>query len=96
MTAIACAAELVHKAIKEIEGKHHHPAQPGTVPGAAATPPKAKEPAVHEPQGNSDAQLREALHILEATHKHLTSKHPKAAEKVASAIQELHTALGIK
>ncbi len=44
----------------------------------------------------SDAQLQEALQLLQASTAEINSKHPKAASNVAAAIQELNTALKIK
>ena len=95
----ARAAEEVHKAIRELEGNHHHKKVSGTAPVTApviAKPAKPKQHAMHEPQASSDAQLQEALQLLAASTTEINSKHPKAAANVAEAIQELNTALKIK
>jgi hypothetical protein len=93
----ARAAEEVHKAIKELEGKHHaKKAQAGVAPVVASKPAAPKEPAVHEAQANSDAQLRQAQTILQGVHGSLISRHHKAAPNVATAIAEINTALKIK
>lgn len=92
----ARAAAEVHKAIKKLVGTHH----PKTVkPGSATTAPVAppvKQPAVHEPQTTSDAQLRQAQAILQGVQAQLNARHPKVAANIKSAIVEINTALSIK
>ena len=52
---------------------------------------------MHEPQVESDAQLREAEKILKALDVDLLkSKHPKAMVHVQNALKELETALKIR
>jgi hypothetical protein len=96
----AKAAEEVHKAIEELAGHHHaKSAQPGsTSTGTVGVnrPAKTGEGHVHEPQGNSDAQLKQAQSILESVQGELSSRHPKAAANVQAAITEITTALSIK
>lgn len=97
----ARAAEEVHKAIRELEGKKHHPpkVQPGSTPVApvvTSRPPKLKQAPVHEAQVSSDIQLREALTIVLGAQAEVNSHHPKAAANVAAAIKEINTALKIK
>jgi hypothetical protein len=100
----AKAAEAVHRAIRELEGKHHgKKVQSGSVAGAAAgagavisKPAKVKQPAVHEAQANSDAQLHQAQAILQQVQTELNSHHPKAAAHTTEAITEITTALSIK
>lgn len=96
----AKAAEEVRKAIEELGGHHHaKPAQPGsTSPGTAGVnkPAKTGEGHAHEPQGNSDDQLKQAQTILESVQSELNSRHPKAAGNVQAAITEITTALSLK
>ncbi len=96
----AKAAEAVHKAIKELEGKHHgkkvQPGSAGAAAGVTIKPPKAKLPAIHEAQANSDAQLRQAQAILQEVQAELNSHHPKAAAHTAAAMTEINTALRLK
>jgi hypothetical protein len=93
----ARAAEEVHKAIRELESKHRpKKVVTGQSPVVTAKPVKVKQPAVHESQTTSDAQLRQALQLLESAAPEINSKHPKAASNVAAAIQELNTALKIR
>jgi len=86
----AKAAAEVHKAIKELEGKHagknHHSASTVKVK-------PAKEPAIHEPQATSDAQLQQAESILQGLQ---TKNYPKVTANVTAAITEINTALKIK
>ena len=95
----ARASEEVHKAIRELEGKHHaKKVVSGNVPSAAPVvkPAKHKEPAVHESQASSDEQLQQALQLLQSAQAEINSKHPKAAGNVTAAIREINTALKIK
>jgi hypothetical protein len=92
----AKAAEEVHKAIQELEGKPHPKKATTAVPPAVTGKPKAKTPPMHEAQATSDDQLRKAQTILEGVQPHLKTHHPKAAANVAAAIDELKTALSIK
>ena len=87
----AKAAAEVHKAIRELEGKHHSKKPHATV---AKTKP-AKEPAVHEPQATSDAQLQQAQAILQGVQSKMNS-YPKVTANVTAAITEISTALKIK
>jgi hypothetical protein len=92
----ARAAAEVHKAIKDLLGTHH-PKKAKS--GSATTPPvnpPAKQPAVHEPQATSDAQLRQAQTILQGVLAELNAHHPKAAANIDAAIVEINTALKIK
>ena len=83
----ARAAEEVHKAIRELEGKHHaKKVQTGRGPRCRHQAPKVKQPAIHEAQASSDAQLRQALTILQGVQAELNSRHPKAAANVTAAI----------
>jgi hypothetical protein len=90
----ARAAAEVHKAIRKLVGTHH----PKTVkPGSTApVAPPVKQPAVHEPQATSDAQLRQAQAILLGVQTQLKAHHPKAAANIKAAIVEINTALSIK
>jgi hypothetical protein len=92
----AKAAEELHKAIKTLEATvphHHHQAQP-------TAKPVVKEPAVHEPQAVSDAQLREARKVLKTVEAQLASStelhHQKALVDVAKAIEQIDIALKIR
>ncbi len=96
----ARAAEEVHKAIRELEGKHQAKrVQLGLAPAAHVVTnngQRVKQPAIHEPQANSDAQLHRAQAILQGVQTGLNSHHPKAAANVAAAITEITTALALK
>ena len=93
----AKAAEAVHKALKDL-GYHHKKAQSGTPPanGSVVSPKTthAGYAKMHEPQANSDAQLKLALQLLQGVQ--FNGKHPKAAGHVQHAIREIDTALAIK
>jgi len=93
----AKAAEEVHKALKDLGYRHKKPL-PGSplANGTAAPKTHSGQPAVHEPQANSDAQLRQAQEILQGVSKQLGSNHPKAAANVNAAIGEINTALSIR
>jgi hypothetical protein len=58
--------------------------------------PKVKQPAIHEAQASSDAQLRQAQAILQTVQSELNSHHPRAAGNVTAAIRDLNTALKLK
>jgi hypothetical protein len=93
----ARAAEELHKAIRELEGKHHANAvQPGIAPTVTSKPATPNSAAHHESQGNSDAQLRQALQLLQGTMPHLSGNHPKAATRVNAAIREIEISLKLK
>jgi hypothetical protein len=96
----ARAAEEVHKAIRDLEGKNHAPKiQTGstTTPASGtATPQKARRSGPREPQGTSDAQLNQALAVLKSVQTELNGHHPRAAANVAAAIGQINTALSIK
>jgi hypothetical protein len=65
----------------------------------AAVPPQtsnAGQPRKHEPQTASDAQLREALQLLQVALTQFNGKHPKATANVEAAIAEINTALAVK
>jgi hypothetical protein len=85
-----------------LEGKHHgKKVQPGSAAAAGtgavvSKPAKAKLPAVHEAQANSDAQLHQAQAILQQVQTELSTHHPKAAAHATEAITEITTALSIK
>ena len=81
----AKAAEAVHKALKDL-GCHHKKAKPGSTHSSHAK--------MHEPQANSDAQLKQALQLLQGVQ--FAGSHPKAAGHVQHAIREINTALAIK
>ncbi len=91
----ALAAKEVHKALAELG---HKKGQAGITPktaNAAAT--QTGRTAAHEPQATSDAQLRQALQILQSVVPHINStRHPKAATNVQAAIGQINTALSIK
>jgi hypothetical protein len=100
----AKAAEEVHKALVDL-GYHHHKkaASPTTVVNGTVAPSSGKaavhtsQPKMHEPQRASDAQLRQALQILQGSLTTLHSgKHPKAAANVNAAIAQINTALSLK
>ncbi len=96
----ARAAEEVHKAIRDLEGKHRstkvHTGTTITPPVVTTKPPHVKRPALREPQGTSDGQLRQALSILQTVQTELNGHHPKAAANVAAAVGQINTALSIK
>ena len=86
----AKAAAEVHKAIKELGGKHagkklHSASTAKVKPG--------KGTAVHEPQATSDSQLQQAQAILQGIP---TKSYPKVTANVTAAITEINTALKIK
>jgi hypothetical protein len=93
------AAEEVHRAIRELEGKH---SEKSTVAVSATTTPAVKKHAkVHEPkakeaQAMSDGQLSKALGILKTVQSQIPSSHPKAGTQVSDAIANLNMALSIK
>ncbi len=95
----AKAAEEVHKALKEL-GYQHKKAQPGSpaANGTVASPKAAKtgQAKMHEPQANSDVQLREALQLLQGALTQMKGRHPKATANVKAALVEINTALAIK
>jgi len=95
----AKAAQAVHAALKEL-GYQHKKVQPvSPAANGAVAPPataKARQPKMHEPQATSDAQLREALQILQGTLTQMKGKHPKATANLNTAVVEINTALGIK
>jgi hypothetical protein len=92
----ARAAEAVHKAIRELVGNHHPAKAAGSGAAGAAAAAVKKQPAIHEAQANSDAQLRQAQGILQTVQAELNAHHPKAATHVTLAIGEINTALKIK
>ena len=53
----------------------------------------------HKPQSASDAQLKQAIDMLQAAHKNMSTgkqkHHDKAAELIQKAIHELHAALKV-
>jgi hypothetical protein len=55
----ARAAEEVHKAIRELEGKHRAKKVVSGTGTVVVKPAKPKQPASHEPQAASDAQLQQ-------------------------------------
>src|SRR5262249_47877629 len=92
----AKAAEELHKAIKALHATlphHHQKAHP--LPTLAV-----KQPAVHEDQAKSDAQLRDARKILKVVELQLAAStelhHQKAAADVAKAIEQIDVALKIR
>jgi len=92
----ARAAEEVHKAIHELEGKYHG-AKVNAVPvPGIVMPAKVNQPALSEPQPVSDAQLLQALQLLQAAVPDIKANHPKALANVLAAIQEITIALKIK
>ena len=91
----ARAAEEVHKAIRELEGRHHARSV-HVSPIATSNLTKAEHSAHHESQARSDAQLRKAKAELERALGHISSRHPKAAASVKHAIGEIDAALRIK
>ena len=95
----AKAVEEVDKALKEL-GHHHKKAQPAATPAnGVVVPPTvahAHQPKIHEPQGNSDAQLREAMQLIQGALTQMQGKHPKATANLNAAVVHLNTALKIK
>ena len=95
----ARAAQEVRKALKEL-GCHHKTAQAGSTPNNGAVAPKqtasSGQPPVHEPQANSDAQLRQSQQILQGVLKQIGARHPKAAADVKTAIGEINAALSVR
>ena len=100
----AKAAGEVHKAIKDL-AYHHKKGEPGQTPGNGGNhgsgthePNKAAQSGKeHEPQGNSDSQLREAHEILKTVLGQINAtKHPKAAGHIKEAIHEIRLALKMK
>ena len=106
----AKAAEEVHKAIRELESKHHHKgagaesvaegaAHAGTSQkglGHEAATGAKKTGKTREPQATSDSQLKQALTLLQAAQSELASQNQKAAANVTAAVAEIKTALSIK
>ncbi len=100
----AKAAHEVHKAIKDLAYQHKK-AESGQTPGNGGNhgsgthePNKAAQSGKeHEPQGNSDSQLREAHEILKTVLGQINAtKHPKAAGHIKEAIHEIRLALKMK
>ena len=89
------AAEDLHQAIKTLEATVPHHKQ-------AAHPAKttAKQPAVHEDQAKSDAQLREARKILKVVEAQLAASgelhHQKALVDVAKSVEQIDLALKVR
>jgi hypothetical protein len=97
----AKAAEEVHKALIDLGYHHKKSTSPTTVTNGTVTKPSTAVVAsghgkLHEPQGKSDAQLRQALQILVGAQSALNGKHPKAAANVSAAISNINTALAHK
>ncbi len=90
----AKAAEEVHNALREL-GYRPKKAPPGSPANPGPKAPSGQAP-VHEPQANSDAQLRQALEILQGVSKQLGNSQPKVAANVKAAMGEINTALGIR
>ena len=92
----AKAAEEVHKALREL-GYEHKSVKAATTPESGVViPPQTVvtgQPKVHEPQANSDIQLRKARRLLEGALTQLPEKHVRAAENVHAAIREIRMAL---
>ena len=88
----AKAMEEIHKAIHEIEGKHHKGAGAPTV---AVKTAKVKNH-IKESQAASDAKLREAMGILSGVQAEVNAHHPKAMGNVNAAMGHLKVALNIK
>jgi hypothetical protein len=99
----AKAAEEVHKALVDL-GYHHKKASStaSVVKGAAVSTPGAAAVAsgkhhMHESQAKSDAQLKQALQILQEASSVLgNGKHPKANANINAAIAQINTALSLK
>jgi hypothetical protein len=99
----AAAAQEVRKAMKDLGYQHNHKkGQTGSTPVAGATTAVKKaahaqqQAAVHEPQANSDAQLRKAQQILQGAVTQLGASHPKAAANLKTAIAEIDKALAVR
>ena len=90
----ARAAEEVRKAIEELSGGREAKTTTTNTLAAKAIESaiKRKEPDGHEPQVNSDAQLRQAQSILQSALSELNSSQPKAAENVQAAIGHINKA----
>ncbi len=92
----AKAAEEVSHAIHALGGQHHghhalstiHAAH--NIAGGIANVGK-----VHEPQAQSDAQLKQAGQIIASVHSQVPSTH-KASGHIQHALNELNTALKIR
>ncbi len=97
----AKAAEEVHKALVDLgyRAKKAPPVVTVTpATGAVVSPPvvTSGEPKVHEPQANSDVQLREARELLKGALAQMNGKHPKATANVEAAIRQIDVALKLK
>jgi hypothetical protein len=96
----ALAAKEVHKALAELghkKGQTGVPPKTATAATAATKTTHAGRTADHEAQATSDAQLRQALQILQGVVPHINStRHPQAATNVQAAIGQINTALAIK
>ncbi len=97
----ALAAKEVHKALMGL-GHRQVNAQTG-MPGAASPPAAGGKKAAltgqtqgKESQASSDAQLRQAMQLLQGTLPYIGSRHPKAAANVNAAIGQINTALTLK
>jgi hypothetical protein len=84
----AKAVHHVSQAIHELGGTHK-----GTNKGANANA-NGNGPAIREPQAQSDAQLQQAIQLLNGLQGQVANA--KAAEHLKEAIAELNTALKIK
>jgi hypothetical protein len=95
----ARAAQHVQNALKDL-GYHHKKARlvvtPNPVIAAATRAAHSGQPAVHEVQSISDAQLRQAQQILAGALTTMSAGHPKAAVKINAAIAEINVALSIR
>jgi hypothetical protein len=93
----AKAAEEVAKALRDL-GYHHKKTVTTTPAAAVVTNPTvhAGQPKLHESQGSSDAQVQQALQILQGTVSQLSGKHPKALANINAAIGQINTALKLK
>jgi hypothetical protein len=96
----AKAEALVAQAIRELTPHHHQPGAGTTKPGRGANPGvnvgnAGKGNANKEPQAQSDAQLQQAVQLLNGVVGQI-GNHPKASAHIQNAIAELNTALKIK
>jgi hypothetical protein len=89
----AKAVHHITEALHELHGHQHNgkAGQHGQSPKAGQN--KGGAAKLREPQGNSDAQLREAAQLLATAEGKLGSSHPKAHAEVQAAINDIAMAL---
>lgn len=92
------AAEEVHKAIMELEGKHQASVASTAAPAVAAHHVKAKSVSTKEKESQavSDSQLKEALSILSNLQSKMGAGHAAVGGHISNAVGHLQTALRIR